>query len=171
MRPAFSDYHLISWRNSATSSKCGISSLIHQSQMPAIFVIFQLPSLFSVKIKCLLCVTGERCQMLCPKWSSEELEMEIPCAWTHYKEVPDEDLLAITGLWFQVRLWTHAAKSWMAPRPPLETWGQGAATSIQPPDLPSWPLEHLMSPLYLGHQGSDTQQSCICYRCHLQRDR
>lgn len=32
-------------------------------------------------------------------------------------------------------------------RPPPETWGQGAATSIQPPELPSWPLKHLVSPL------------------------
>lgn len=31
------------------------------------------------------------------------------------------------GVWFQVRPWTHAAKSWMACSPPLEAWGQGAA--------------------------------------------
>lgn len=41
------DNHLISWRDGATSSNCGISSLLHQSQKPAIFVFFQLPSLFS----------------------------------------------------------------------------------------------------------------------------
>ncbi len=41
---------VISWRNGATASKCGISSPVHQSQTPAIFVFFQLPSLFCVKI-------------------------------------------------------------------------------------------------------------------------
>lgn len=35
--------HLISWRNGATSSICGISSPVRQSQNPASFVFFQLP--------------------------------------------------------------------------------------------------------------------------------
>lgn len=40
--------------------------------------------------------------------------------------------LATAGLWFQVRQWTHVARSQMAPHPSRETWGQRAVTSIQP---------------------------------------
>ena len=77
--------------------------------------------------------------------------------------------LATVGLWFQVRPWTHAARSWMAPRPPPETWGQGPATSIQtswPPSLT--PGEPRVSSVPWPSEPRDSQ-SCACHRCRLQK--
>lgn len=126
---------------------------------------FHLPSLFSVKNHKVLTlfqrrkVLNESC-MSCPEWEGRE----YGAPWWRP--------LATAGLWFQVRLWTHAARSWMAPRPPPETWGQGPATSIQPPDLPPWPLENRKSPLYLGHQSHEAHRAvCVTGVIYRKRDR
>lgn len=90
-------------------------------------------------------VLNESCKS-CPVWTWDLRNLNRRCLDALRKGAQWRPL-ATGGLWFLVRPWTHAARSWMAPYPPLETRGQGATTSIQPPDLLPWPLERLMSSL------------------------